>query len=299
MNRRGIATLEMVLVMPVFLLAALTLLWMGSVGINQVTASVDARYEAWQLRTDQSADPFEFQSASQGEVRVGISRPITVSPLVDDWIIPRSEHVVFAGTWQSPHVDLNRSPNWEVQSRLIAKVPLQQFSGIKQGLGGFQDARVGLRRLPAGVSEQFSAHSLLVDGLKSLAGGVLDANAQATQRAKESQDENNRRAVEAVRRYRRIVQDHKRTAEGNLRKAEQDLEVGERNLKQLQDLLNSEKQKNSPDEEKIEELGADIEAREDKIKTLRNQTIPRLKSGIVDLEQAESNFDIALEKLQN
>ncbi len=99
----------------------LMLFWMGAIAVNQPQAVVAARYDAWEKRSGEAAKPFELTDYNQGLVEGSAERPINVTHRLNDLIIPKSSHSIFAGAWQQPHIDLNRSPNWDLYGKLAEK----------------------------------------------------------------------------------------------------------------------------------------------------------------------------------
>ena len=109
---RGVATLELVMCMPIILVLMVGIVWLGYSVIGQSEVTIEARHKAWQERFDGSdgkplfflADDFRTEEATT---------EVKVSPLFDDISPPESSHDIAVGTWDHQAVDMNRPPSWE------------------------------------------------------------------------------------------------------------------------------------------------------------------------------------------
>ncbi len=112
-SKRGVATLELVMCMPIILALMVALVWLGSSVVGQSQVAIEARRDAWQRRfeagsskaLDFLADDFTTATATT-EVKVG--------NLVDDASPPESSHDVAVNVWDHATIRMNESPNWEL-----------------------------------------------------------------------------------------------------------------------------------------------------------------------------------------
>lgn len=139
-SKRGIATLELVMCMPVLLVLMIGIVWLGYSVIGQSAVTVDARYKAWDKRFDEGEsealrfldDDFATEESTE---------EINISPLFDDVSPPESSHDVAIGPWDHNKVDLNRFPNWELYLTAAANA---KTGGLQNA---YSDARNDLTQL--------------------------------------------------------------------------------------------------------------------------------------------------------
>ena len=158
--RLGVASLELLLVLVPVLFFVAMLLWMYSIGINQSFVTVEARYEAWSKRDSEKANPFEMSDYAQGLIKSSKQRQINVSPTINNSIVPKSSHQLYAGTWNFPHVDLNRTPNLNLQKRLVQK-------GVQTRVGTISNAVQSLGDIDGQLSK-FENLDVQQEGLREL-----------------------------------------------------------------------------------------------------------------------------------
>jgi|GEM_PF-3137097 len=138
--RRGIAQLEFVLVLVVLLPLFLALLWLGFAGSTYTMVISDARHQAWRERQITKSQPFEFDDAFQGRIEKERSETIDFVPMFDSWAQPKSKHVVYAGAWGHPEIDLNDGfPNYVLMGKLALKAPADRAQNIGELVGQMED----------------------------------------------------------------------------------------------------------------------------------------------------------------
>lgn len=123
----GLAAIEFLMALTVVLLLLVALLWIGRVAVNTVTATVQARHDAWRQRPGARPRSFDFTDLTGGIVRSTATAPVTVSPLFDGLIVPRAEFAVDGGSWDHRAERLEPSPNRRLypvllQTAVTAKV---------------------------------------------------------------------------------------------------------------------------------------------------------------------------------
>ncbi len=109
---RAVATLELVMCMPIILVLMVGIVWLGYSVIGQSDVTVQARHNAWKERFDGSGGKPLFFLADDFKTKEATTE-VKVSPLFDDLSPPQSSHDVAAGTWDHQAVDMNRAPSWE------------------------------------------------------------------------------------------------------------------------------------------------------------------------------------------
>jgi hypothetical protein len=137
--RRGIAQLEFVLVLVVLIPLFLALLWLGFAGSTYTMVISDARHQAWRARQVMKSKPFDFDESAQGRIEKTRLERIHFIAMFDSWANPQSKHIVYAGSWGHPQIDLNKNyPNYELMSDLALKAPKDRAANIKEFVGNMQ-----------------------------------------------------------------------------------------------------------------------------------------------------------------
>lgn len=116
-QRRGVATLEFGLTLPVVLFTMVCLIWFGTAmyKLNEVT--IRARNNAWKKRyNNPQGQPFRFDV--EGQVDGKSSQRVGVSPLFESLAPASSKHVVMAGSWDHRQLKQyqfgEQHPNWQL-----------------------------------------------------------------------------------------------------------------------------------------------------------------------------------------
>ncbi|MBL8794122.1 MAG: hypothetical protein JNM56_09465 [Planctomycetia bacterium] len=104
-QRRGLASLELVLSLPFLLAVAVIIASLAKVGLAKSSASIEARANAWRQRAAVSGSKpsltgADFASATSGTVSGQGSSSVRMAPvLAPAGITAESRHQVLAGTW--------------------------------------------------------------------------------------------------------------------------------------------------------------------------------------------------------
>ena len=108
---RGVATLELVLCMPIILALTVAIVWLGFSVVGQSQVAVEARHKAWKQRFDgESGKALYF--LRDDFVTEDATKEVTVSPLVDGVSPPESSHDIAVGVWDYQNLEMNSAPNW-------------------------------------------------------------------------------------------------------------------------------------------------------------------------------------------
>jgi hypothetical protein len=161
--RAGTAALELVLVLPLLVACAAMLLVLGHFGLGSLEATVTARREAWQQRSQHRApDPLALPSlrGSSPTVCSDVSRPLTgLPPVLPGQYTAHARVKVSADAgWDHRDLPLDQPPRWGPHPRLLPPVVRGMFSldvpDLTEELGRFTTwAENGNNRLQAGLHE--------------------------------------------------------------------------------------------------------------------------------------------------
>lgn len=194
--RRGLATLEFIMCLPLLVLLWLLLVWVGAVVNERTLVIAEARNEAWTRRDDAGGRPFEFDrdETAEGSAR----RQVAVSFLNVD---VHASHVVFAGSWDHRAVPLDRQPHWDLYGRLGA-------SGLDSRIQGALGALNSLDgRIASLIAGSIGGDLMKIQGLggsiQSSGGGLQNRieEARREQQRKDREEADAReREVEVARR---------------------------------------------------------------------------------------------------
>lgn len=117
-RRRGMAPLELIMVLPVILGFLIAILWLGVAMNTQAVVVVKARHDAWDKRHDGAPDD-ALKFSSDQAVDVTASQKIQFMERFQGISDAKSRHVVLGGAWDYRQLPLNSQPNWKVYPRLV------------------------------------------------------------------------------------------------------------------------------------------------------------------------------------
>ena len=110
LNRFGVATLELVLSLPVLLVLIVGVVWLGNSVVAQTEVTIQARHNAWSKRSESVGTALLF--LKDDVVSDGATQAVEVSPLFDNAGTPESAHDVMAAAWDFEKLPLDNAPNW-------------------------------------------------------------------------------------------------------------------------------------------------------------------------------------------
>jgi hypothetical protein len=154
----GLAAIEFVMALTVILFLLVALLWIGRVAANSVQATVAARHAAWTRRPQARPRSFDFTDLEGGRVRGAATVPVSVSPLFDGMILPRSEQTILGGSWDHRRERLSRSPN-----RRLYPVLLRQALAAGAADGAALEGLLGslANQIKDGIAEELAGNEIL------------------------------------------------------------------------------------------------------------------------------------------
>jgi hypothetical protein len=143
--RRGLATLEFAMALPVLLLLVVGITWLGFSVIGQTEVLVESRNNAWEKRFEDASKrplifPLNIPTDFAGEtdytysedddfVTEKATKEIKVSPVFDWLSDPESSHTILAGSWDHEAMKLDEPPD----------LKLITIAAITGTLGGILD----------------------------------------------------------------------------------------------------------------------------------------------------------------
>ena len=253
-HRQGIATLELVMCMPVLLVLMIGIVWLGYSVIGQSAVTIDARYKAWDKRFDEgNSEALRF--LDDDFVTEDSTEEINISPLFDDVSPPESSHDVGIGPWDHNKIDLNRFPNWELYVTAAANA---KTAGLQNA---YADARNDLNQI------QNIAGQLVIEEIQNMIRDMLenplgdfDLGAGSEKDKQKGEAEKEKAAIEQK------IADKKR-----------EIETTEEHIKDLEKQLDE-----AEEDDDKESLESRIKVAENKLDRLKSQ-LKRLKD---DLKEA-------------
>ncbi|MGD9631823.1 MAG: TadE family protein [Pirellulales bacterium] len=224
-RRRGVATLEFVMALPLLFVLMICIMWEGFWLIGQAEVLITARNDAWKKRFDNAADsplmfpvlddpvPLGLYHANQDYVTEKASTTVDITPAFNRIPGPESSHTILAGSWDHEAMPLNKPPDFILMGK----------AAILGGFGSVLDLASATSD-PLGLVEKFTGarrESERIDrstkdeaeqaknqggsggsgnGSGSGAGGSGDGKS-AEQAQKESEEELERQKVAARKRF--------------------------------------------------------------------------------------------------
>ncbi len=164
-RRRAVATLELVLALPIILVMLVALIWLGFSVVGQTEVTVQARHQAWSQRFEPwNQTPFTF--STDQSVTGSADASVKVSPLPDGFGNPQSSHVVAQANWDHRSAEFRSLPNW----RLYAEVGI---AAKREGLLAlYEDAQAVMESLESIGSVA------LTDALRQAASQLINPGGQ-------------------------------------------------------------------------------------------------------------------------
>jgi ElaB/YqjD/DUF883 family membrane-anchored ribosome-binding protein len=181
---RGVATLELVLCLPILLVLIVGIVWLGNSVIAQTAVIIDARHQTWQQRGNPTGTALLFlkddivSEESMGEVNV--------SPLFDDMDAPESSHDVMAAVWDSEQLPLDQVPNWK---QYLVAAANAKTAGLQNGYVDARNQLNGFKNSASNIWKTIATNLIrdltnLGDSAKSLLGNAESSESSKQQQAK-------------------------------------------------------------------------------------------------------------------
>jgi hypothetical protein len=259
-------------------------------GSQQAEVSVVSRFKAWDQRNAQKANPFNFKDVEQGKVAGSEESQVKLSPIMDGWARPKSNHVLLAGAWQNPHIDLNKSPNWNLYRKLAGKAASQKIDEVDNLLNQIPD------KIGDAISNQVQSQ---IDALIPFKDQLQSAGEQANGQIEKKKAEENEKARKAIEEQQASVRSKREGAEADVKSSEQELAKAKTvDRPRVQMLIKKEKDKPSPDEKELKRLDNESRQIEKRILEFEQTKIPKLKKGVESLKKAEADLQRSLERVK-
>jgi hypothetical protein len=140
-ERRGIATLEFAMSLPILLALLVTIVWLGASLIGQTEVTVQARHKTWKERFNAGqgeGHPLIFKADTL--IKNDAETTVDISPLFAGMEPPKANHAVFGGSWDYRQIEMNRPPNWNLYTTVggqSAGLSVQSLLSELSGLSNF------------------------------------------------------------------------------------------------------------------------------------------------------------------
>lgn len=124
--RRGIATLEFAMALPILLLLMVGITWLGFSVIGQSEVLIEARNTTWKKRFENASDkPLYFPilplyDQASDFVSQKASKTVNVSPIFKVIPGPEASHTILAGSWDHQAMELKEPPDLELMATAAA-----------------------------------------------------------------------------------------------------------------------------------------------------------------------------------
>ena len=176
-TRPAIATLELVLAMPIILVVFVGIVWLGFSVIGQSEVTTEARHAAWAKRFDRwQASKFDFTADDSGTGEA--KRKVSVTPILTSEQGPHAKQQLAKGPWDHRLVAFDQLPNWQLYAEMgiaaktvnlkFAYDDAQSLVGQLQQLGS-NELGTALAEFAAGLHNPSSLVDSQVDAGKNRA----------------------------------------------------------------------------------------------------------------------------------
>lgn len=163
--RKAVATLELVMALPVILVLIVAMVWLGYAVIGQAEVTAEARHGAWSQRFEPWTRS-KFAFSQDQEVSAQASTKIKVSPIFDGMGDPEADQSIDQGNWDHRSVPFQALPNWKLYAETA-------IAANREGLmSDYRDAR--------SIFEQLRSigATALADALQRAIEGLLNPSQQ-------------------------------------------------------------------------------------------------------------------------
>ncbi len=265
-HRRGLAELELVMVLPVILGFVFIMLWLGLSMRDQCLAVVEARHDAWSEREGNEEAALRF--AEENVVSRKAERSVNYFRFTKQLPPAQATQSVIGGSWDHRQLNLNRSPNLTVLRKLMTN------SG-KDAASAFGNL---LQQLPD-LSNQLGN---LVNGFQSEMSSAQSQLQEAKQRAKE-------KVQESIDKMEKQIQDLQNQVQGVDKGLNENQSQSQKNEVRIKELDQEAKRDGLTDDEKkeIQKMRKEIQTDQD-----------RLQREQGDLEKKRDKLTMDLNKSQ-
>jgi hypothetical protein len=174
--RRGLATLELVMALPVMLTLVVALVWLGFSIVGQAEVNVEARDAAWQKRFDRwGQSPFDF--VARQRVEESEQQTVDVTPLLSGLPGPKNQHAVETSTWGHRSNQFEKLPNLALYADVASAA---KTAGMKSSFRDLKSAFVTLEnagdQIHANISQQ------ILEGLSTPTAALESLSVSSEQR---------------------------------------------------------------------------------------------------------------------
>lgn len=143
-TRRGIATLELVLALPLILGLVVGLVWLGYCVIGGTRVLSQVRHDVWKNRFEKPVgQPFIF--SRNNRIDAEVSEEISVTPILRSEEGARAKLATEGGNWDHRSIQFTSSPNLKIATELMLAAKLNgviaQFEDLKASIADLQ--RIG------------------------------------------------------------------------------------------------------------------------------------------------------------
>jgi len=202
--RSAIATLELVLALPLILSLVVGLVWLGYSVIGQTRVLSQVRHDAFSTRFEKLDDqPFNFKRTNI--VSSDASEDVSVTPVLRSEAGAKAKLATESGNWDHRSVEFSSSPNLEIATELMIAA---QLNGL---ISQFEDLRSAIAELQRIGDDGLSQVLLDIATELSQPSDVLEASESGTERRAELERDLHRTNVE--RHLRELKTERKRLKE--------------------------------------------------------------------------------------
>lgn len=177
-QRRGTATFELLMAMPLLFSIIILITWQGFSMIGRAEVTVQARHDAWQKRYDDPpGDPLVFLQGDileeadlvESDIIDGeASTSFELSPLVDGLPDPEAKLRLMVGSWDHRQLPLDEPPNYKVHGLMAGSALLGRFQNLLVQAGNIwqrvENAAEGLADWQEGLFESLDGDLKEIDG---------------------------------------------------------------------------------------------------------------------------------------
>lgn len=306
-QHRGMAPLEMVLVLPILVAVFMLIMYVGFFSYKQAHCVAEARNDAWHKRhTEAKAKAYNFRSQNQGEVIGDAKADINFPRMFDFMPRPKATHIVMGDSWhavsnkKSPAAiqrakELNTHWNMKLQMELLKYSEVNQEQAAIDSVAQLRNILTTLpNAIAANAAEKFGAKLAQLQGSKlKLDKKHKKVKKEAEAKAKMERKNTERRIAANDKEIERIDVETKKK-EARVEAIDDRLEVIEEEEKKIEHGNGSEEEK----DKKKESLEKEREKITDESKRIRKIELPKLEEKKRE-EQDKLRANNSIKKIQD
>ena len=151
-TRRGAATLEFAMCLPVLLALFVLIVWLGASLVGQTEVTVQARHKAWQQRFsagEGEGNPLRF--VADQPIAQSAETTVNISPIFAGHAPPTPQRAIFGASGGHRQGNLNNPPHWQLYTTVGGNSAGLSMQNLFSSLRNLANVVSGLGKILSGA----------------------------------------------------------------------------------------------------------------------------------------------------